>query len=169
MKAVLRTRRPLDEEGASMAEFVIVIFPFLALLLGIMQLGMASMARLSVSYAAFCAARAAIVVIPTSSASSSSSGVLSTLYSLVAEEQENRIGWGSNSRLDFAVSSKAGLMRNAASYAMIPSSPAIDVVSADIKRNWGPYWKAYLAHGINPASYLKSLVGDLAGLPSAML
>ncbi|MGZ3441497.1 MAG: TadE/TadG family type IV pilus assembly protein, partial [Polyangia bacterium] len=64
--AVLAVRRPraLGQSGAAAAEFVIVVIPFLLTLFGVMQMALASMARVLVSYSAFCAARAAIVFVP---------------------------------------------------------------------------------------------------------
>ena len=64
--AILAVRRPraLGQSGAAAAEFVIVVIPFLLTLFGVMQMALASMARVLVSYSAFCAARAAIVFVP---------------------------------------------------------------------------------------------------------
>jgi hypothetical protein len=47
-----------------MAEFVIVIIPFLLLLFGVIQLSLIGVAKNAVKYAASCAARAAVVVLP---------------------------------------------------------------------------------------------------------
>ena len=49
-----------DQTGAAAAEFVITVMPFFFLLFGVMQMALVSMAKVSVGYAAFCAARAAV-------------------------------------------------------------------------------------------------------------
>src|SRR5438094_9354537 len=56
-----RRRQRLGESGAAMVEFVIAGPPFLLCLLALFQLALCSFARLMVSHAAFCAARAAVV------------------------------------------------------------------------------------------------------------
>src|SRR5439155_14029716 len=64
--AVLAIRKPreLGQSGAAAAEFVIIVIPFMLMLTALMQLALASLARVLVSYAAFAAARAAIVIVP---------------------------------------------------------------------------------------------------------
>jgi hypothetical protein len=167
--AILAVRRPkaLGESGAVMAEFVIVCIPFFLMFFGLMQMALASLARVLVSYAAFAAARAAIVVIPMAGPDASSVG--GAVSSTANNEQANKIGYGANTRTDFAISNKAALIRNAAAYAMIPASPSIDTVVSDTMNNWGNYFAGRLLHGLDPSKYLGSLVSDLAGVPSAML
>jgi len=161
--AVLAVRRPraLGQSGAAAAEFVIVVIPFLLTLFGLMQMALASMARVLVSYSAFCAARAAIVFVP----AEPKSGGLSTgsplpLPVATLNEDANTIGKGNDSLTDFTTSSKAALLRNAASYALIPSSPAIDVVVADTANNWGQYWVDRVGHGLSPLDWVKNNVSD---------
>jgi hypothetical protein len=170
--AVLAVRRPraLGQSGAAAAEFMIVIIPFLLTLFGVMQMALASMARVLVSYSAFCAARAAIVFVP----AEPKSGGLSTgspipLPVATLNEEAGTIGKGNDTLTDFTTSSKAALIRNAASYALIPSSPAIDVVVADTAANWGSYWVNRAGHGLSPLDWLKSTVGDLKDYPSKVV
>ncbi|HEX6836444.1 MAG TPA: TadE family protein [Polyangia bacterium] len=170
--AVLAVKKPraLGESGAAATEFVIVIIPFLLTLFGVMQMAMASMARVLVSYSAFCAARAAIVFVP----AEPQSGGLSTgspipLPVATLNEGANQIGKGNNTLTDFTTSSKAALIRNAASYALIPSSPAIDVVVQQAAANWGSYWVNRVSHGLSPLDWLKSTVGDLSNYPSQVV
>jgi hypothetical protein len=170
--AVLAVRRPraLGQSGAAAAEFVIVIIPFLLTLFGVMQMALASMARVLVSYSAFCAARAAIVFVP----ADPKSGGLSTgsplpLPVATLNEGAGSIGTGGNTLTDFTTSAKAALIRNAASYALIPSSPAIDVVVKDAVTNWPSYWVNRVGHGLSPLDWLKSTVGDIpANLQSSL-
>jgi hypothetical protein len=63
----MRRRFSRQRRGAVLAEFLIALGPFLLLFLGVLQLGLISLAKLSVRYAASCAARAAIVVRPAQS------------------------------------------------------------------------------------------------------
>ncbi|HEY2747580.1 MAG TPA: TadE family protein, partial [Polyangia bacterium] len=170
--AVLAVRRPraLGQSGAAATEFVIVVIPFLLTLFGVMQMAMASMARVLVSYSAFCAARAAIVFVPADPKSGGLSGS-SPLPLPVAtlNEDAGTVGKGSNTLTDLTTSSKAALMRNAASYALIPSSPAIDVVVADSVANWPSYLQNRLTNGLSPIDWLKSTVGDLSSYPSSLV
>jgi len=157
-------RRQLGESGAVMAEFVIVVIPFFLMFFGLMQMALASLARVLVSYAAFCAARAAIVIVPMGGAEVGTVGGSGS-----SSEQANQIGSGSNDRKDFSDSSKkAGLIRNAAAYAMIPASPAIDTVVSDVIRNFPGYLANRLIHGIDPRQFLNSL-GNLAGVAPGTL
>jgi len=167
--AILAVRRPraMGQSGAAYAEFVIVVIPFLLMFFGLMQMAMASMARVLVSYSAFTAARAAIVIVPMEPAEVST--VKGAASSTINDEQANKIGYGANTRTDFGISKKASLIRNAAAYAMIPASPSIDVVVKDVMNNWSGYLTNRLLKGLNPLDYLKNTLGDLAGVPSAML
>ncbi len=159
-------RRQLGESGAVMAEFVIVVIPFFLMFFGLMQMALASLARVLVSYAAFCAARAAIVIVPMGGSEVAAVGGASSSSS---DEAPNQIGSGSNDRKDFSSSNKkAGLIRNAAAYAMIPASPAIDTVISDVVRNFPGYLANRLLHGIDPRQYLGSL-GSIPGVSPAML
>lgn len=170
--AILAVRRPraLGQSGAAAAEFVIVVIPFLLTLFGVMQMALASMARVLVSYSAFCAARAAIVFVPAEPKGGGVSGS-SPLPLPVAtlSEDANTIGKGGNTLTDFTTSGKAALIRNAASFALIPSSPAIDVVVADTAANWGPYIANRVTHGLSPLDWLKSTVGDLKDYPQQVV
>lgn len=170
--AVTAVQRPreLGQSGAAATEFVIVVIPFLLTMFGVMQMAMASMARVLVSYSAFCAARAAIVFVP----AEPQKGGLSTnspvpLPVATLNEDANQIGKGNNTLTDFTTSSKAALIRNAASYAMIPSSPAIDVVVAEAAGNWSDYLTNRLTNGLSPLDYLKSTLNDLSGYPQTLL
>jgi hypothetical protein len=170
--AVLAVRRPraLGQSGAAAAEFVIVVIPFLLTLFGVMQMALASMARVLVSYSAFCAARAAIVFVP----AEPKGGGLSTgsplpLPVATLNEDAGTIGKGRDNLTDFTTSGKAALIRNAASYALIPSSPAIDVVVKDTVTNWPTYWVNRVGHGLSPIDWVKSTVGDLSGYPSEVV
>jgi hypothetical protein len=167
--AVLAVRKPkqLGESGAVAAEFVIVVIPFLLMLTALMQLSLASMARVLVSYSAFCAARAAMVFVPMKP--EEVEGVGNKVGQAFTSEMENNVGYGANTRTDFAISHKAYLIRNAAAYALIPTSPSIDVVAADIANNWAGYIEQRLQNGLNPLDYLSSMLGDLAGVPAAVL
>jgi hypothetical protein len=167
--AILAVRRPraLGQSGAAYAEFVIVVIPFLLMFFGLMQMALASMARVLVSYSAFTAARAAIVIVPMEPAEVSS--LKGAASSTINDEQPNKIGYGADTRTDFAISKKASLIRNAAAYAMIPASPSIDVVVKDVMNNWSGYLANRLLKGLNPIDYLKGVLGDVAGVPSAML
>src|SRR5258706_10596930 len=49
------------------------------------------------------------------------------------------------------------------------ASPSIDVLVADIAQNWAPYLENRLLHGLNPVDFLKSMLGDLTNVPSALL
>jgi len=167
--AVLAVRRPkqLGESGAAAAEFVIVVIPFMLMLTALMQLALASMGRVLVSYAAFCAARAAMVFVPMKP--EEVEGIGNKAGQPVTQEMENKVGYGANTRTDFAISHKAALIRNAAAYALIPTSPSIDVVAADIANNWAGYIEQRLQNGLDPLTYLGSMLGDLAGVPAAIL
>lgn len=170
--ATLAVRRPraLGESGAAATEFVIVVIPFLLTLFGVMQMAMASMARVLVSYSAFCAARAAIVFVPAEPKSGGlSTGVPLPLPVATLNEGAGNIGTGGDTLTDFTTSAKAALIRNAASYALIPSSPSIDVVVSDAAKNWPQYWVNRVGHGLSPLDWLKSTVGDLpANLQSSL-
>jgi Flp pilus assembly protein TadG len=165
--AVLAARRPreLGQSGAAAAEFVIVVIPFLLMLTGLMQLSLASLGRVLVSYSAFCAARAAIVVVPEKIENAQNAG---PLKDAVANEAENAVGYGQNTRTDFAVSKKASLIRNAAAYPLIAASPSIDVVIADTVNNFPAYLANRLKHGLDFGDYLKTIFGDLSGLPDKL-
>jgi hypothetical protein len=154
-------RRTMSESGAAAAEFVIVIIPFLLLLFGVMQLALASLARLLVSYSAFCAARAAVVFVP-----ASSDELGGTAPSGAAREAKNQVGAGGDQRTDFAGSAKTTLLRNAAAYALIPASPSIDIVAEDIGRGWPAYLAERIAHGY-PGPALPPPLGALAGAVAA--
>lgn len=170
--AVLAVRRPraLGQSGAAAAEFVIVVIPFLLTLFGVMQMAMASMARVLVSYSAFCAARAAIVFVPAEPKGGGvSSGSPIPLPVATLSEEAGTIGKGNNTLTDFTTSSKAALIRNAASYALIPSSPAIDVVVKDTASNWPSYWANRVDHGLSPIDWVKSTLGDLKDYPSQVV
>ena len=170
--ATLAVRRPraLGESGAAATEFVIVVIPFLLTLFGVMQMAMASMARVLVSYSAFCAARAAIVFVPAEpKGGGASTGSPLPLPVATLSEEAGTIGKGNDSLTDFTTSSKAALLRNAASYALIPSSPSIDVVVADTAANWGSYWVNRVSHGLSPLDYLKSTINDLKDYPSQVV
>jgi hypothetical protein len=170
--AVLAVRRPraLGQSGAAAAEFVIVIIPFLLTLFGVMQMALASMARVLVSYSAFCAARAAIVFVPAEPKSGgASTGSPLPLPVATLNEEAGTIGKGNDNLTDFTTSSKAALIRNAASYALIPSSPAIDVVVKDTVTNWPSYWVNRVGHGLSPLDYVKSTVNDLKDYPSQVV
>jgi hypothetical protein len=170
--AVLAVRRPraLGQSGAAATEFVIVVIPFLLTLFGVMQMALASMARVLVSYSAFCAARAAIVFVPAEPKSSGLSGH-SPLPLPVAtlNEEAGTIGKGGDTLTDFTTSGKAALIRNAASYALIPSSPAIDVVVKDTAMNWPSYWTNRIANGLSPLDWVKSTINDLKDYPSQVV
>lgn len=167
--AVLAARRPrqLGQSGAAAAEFVIVVIPFLLMLTALMQLSLASMARVLVSYSAFAAARAAIVIVPM--APEEASGFVGKTGSLLNDEQANQIGHGANTRTDFAISSKAALLRNAAAYPLIPASPSIDIVVEDTMNNWGSYLANRLKYGLDPRKYLEQILGDVSAIPEALL
>ena len=169
--AVLAVRKPkqLGESGAAAAEFVITVIPFMLMLTALMQLALASMGRVLVSYAAFCAARAAVVFVPMKPEEVEGASASSKLGQAFTEEMANHIGYGANSRTDFAISHKAALVRNAAAYALIATSPSIDVVASDIANNWEQYLIERLKHGLDPLKYLQSLLGDIAGLPGPLL
>ncbi len=170
--AVLAVRRPraLGQSGAAAAEFVIVIIPFLLTLFGVMQMALASMARVLVSYSAFCAARAAIVFVPAEpKGGGASTGSPIPLPVATLNEDAGTIGKGNDTLTDFTTSGKAALIRNAASYALIPSSPAIDVVVQDSAANWPQYWVNRVGHGLSPIDWVKSTVGDLSDYPSAVV
>ncbi|HEX8950921.1 MAG TPA: TadE family protein [Polyangia bacterium] len=170
--AVLAVRRPraLGQSGAAAAEFVIVVIPFLLTLFGVMQMALASMARVLVSYSAFCAARAAIVFVPAEPKGGGvSTGSPIPLPVATLSEEAGTIGKGNDSLTDFATSGKAALLRNAASYALIPSSPAIDVVVKDTVTNWPSYWVNRVGHGLSPLDWLKSTVSDLSSYPSTVV
>jgi hypothetical protein len=162
--AALAVSRPstMGQSGAAAAEFVIVVIPFLLLLFGIMQLALASLARVLVSYSAFCAARAAVVFVPEDSGSSSSGSA--------AGDGANQVGSGSNPRSDFSSSAKMGLLRNAAAYALIPASPSIDVVVQEAARSWPSYYTERLQNGLGPLDFLRSRLGKggIDGLPPAV-
>ena len=102
--AVLAVRKPkeLGQSGAAAAEFVIVVIPFMLMLTGLMQLALASMGRVLVSYAAFCAARAAIVIVPMAPAEVQGMGA--KLDQAFTDELRNKVGYGANTRTDFAIS-----------------------------------------------------------------
>ena len=159
--AVLAVRRPraMGESGSAFGEFVIVIIPFLFTLTALMQLALASLARVLVSYAAFAAARAAIVIVPLGS------GDLSPLASKFAGENRNMIGPGSDQRLDYMVSGKAGFIRNAAAYVMIPASPSIDIVVEDTAHNWGNYWQNRVQAGVSPLDVVVDGLGQILRMP----
>jgi TadE-like protein len=167
--AILAARRPraLGQSGAAAAEFVIVVIPFMLMLTALMQLALASLARVLVSYAAFAAARAAIVVVPMEP--KDVDGWKAKVGSAFTQEQENKVGYGSNTRTDFAISTKSAMIRNAASYALIPSSPSVDTVIGDTANNWAAYLEQRAKAGLNPMDYLKSVLGDLSAFPSAIL
>ena len=167
--AILAVRRPkqLGESGAAAAEFVITVIPFMLMLTALMQLALASMGRVLVSYAAFCAARAAMVFVPMDSGQASQVGGSGS--SNGGGENANSIGTGGNTLSDFTSSHKATLMRNAAAYALIAASPSIDVVAGDIANNWQSYLQQRLAHGLDPLTYLKNVLGDTSGIPSGLL
>ena len=170
--AVLAARRPraLGQSGAAAAEFVIVVIPFLLTLFGVMQMALASMARVLVSYSAFCAARAAIVFVPAEPKGGGlSTGSPVALPVATLSEEAGSVGKGGNTLTDFTTSGKAALMRNAASYALIPSSPAIDVVVKDAVTNWPSYWVNRVGHGLSPIDWIKSTVGDLADYPAQVV
>ena len=109
-----RSWRPgllLDDRGAVATEFVIIIIPFLLLLFGIMQLALASVARILVGHAAFTAARAAIVVLPEED---------------YEGEAVNALGTGSSDvEADFGSSKKLSDIRRAAAITLAPISPSI--------------------------------------------
>jgi hypothetical protein len=136
--AVLAVRRPraLGQSGAASAEFVIVIIPFLLMLFGLMQLSLASLARVLVSYSAFCAARAAIVVVPAPSEDGS--------------EGAGIIGEGKNAMGDFGSSKKVALLRHAAAYPMIPASPSIDSILLDTVEHFPDYLNQRMHDGWVP-------------------
>ncbi|MDB4966328.1 MAG: hypothetical protein JWN44_2017 [Myxococcales bacterium] len=170
--AVTSVRRPkaMGQSGAAAAEFVIVVIPFLLTLFGLMQMALASMARVLVSYSAFCAARAAIVFVPAEpKGGGASTGSPIPLPIATLNEDAGSIGKGGDTLTDFTTSGKAALIRNAASYAMIPSSPAIDVVVKDTVTNWGPYWANRVQHGLSPLDWIKSTVGDLSSYPQEVV
>jgi hypothetical protein len=165
---VISVRKPkaLGQEGAAAAEFVIVVIPFMLMLTALMQLALASMGRVLVSYAAFTAARAAAVIVPMEP--KDVEGLAAKAGQAFTDELENNVGYGANTRTDFAISTKASLIRNAASYALIPASPAIDVVVSDTMNNWSDYLANRLKNGLNPLDYLKSLIGDFGAIPAAI-
>ncbi len=170
--AVLAVRRPraLGQSGAAAAEFVIVVIPFLLTLFGVMQMALASMARVLVSYSAFCAARAAIVFVPADpKTGGASTGSPIPLPVATLNESAGSIGKGNNTLTDFTTSAKAALIRNAASYALIPSSPAIDVVVRDTVSNWPSYWVNRVSHGLSPIDWIKSTANDLKDYPSSVV
>lgn len=99
-----------DDRGAVSTEFVIIIIPFLLLLFGIMQLALASVARILVGHAAFTAARAAIVVLPDEA---------------YEGEAINSLGAGSSDvESDFGSSKKLSDIRRAAAITLAPVSPS---------------------------------------------
>jgi hypothetical protein len=166
--AVLAIKRPqkLGQSGAAAAEFVIVVIPFMLMLTALMQLALASLARVLVSYAAFAAARAAIVIVP---ADPSSLPGNQNANDSGPKDGANSLGTASNVRTDFAISQKAAMIRNAASFAMIPASPSIDVVVADTMNNWPQYIAARATHGLSPLNYLKGILGDTPAIAQSVL
>jgi TadE-like protein len=60
----VRKRARRRERGVVSVEFLIASAPFFVVLMGVMQYALASVARVSVEYAAFSAARAAVVWLP---------------------------------------------------------------------------------------------------------
>jgi hypothetical protein len=159
--------KELGQSGAVAAEFVIVVIPFLLMLFALMQLSLASLARVLVSYSAFCAARAAIVILPMEPQEVADNWK-SKLSGTVAEKA-NEIGLGQNTRTDFAQSQKAALLRNAAAYALIPASPSVDTVVGDMVHNWPAYLESRLKNGLNPVDYLKGVLGDVSGVPQTLV
>lgn len=120
-RACRQGRMRLDQSGAAMAEFAIAVVPFFLLLFGLIQLALASMARVLVSYSAFCAARAAVVLVPArleSSQSAAGEGFVA--------EAANQVGAGSRQLNDSRRSGKLARIREAASYALVPASPPLD-------------------------------------------
>lgn len=87
-RAVKRARRrlgELGERGSIMSEFVLTIMWFLFLFTGLLQIALASMAVLSVRYAAFCAARAAIVFDPDEAATDRAERIRkAAVYAMIA-------------------------------------------------------------------------------------
>ena len=116
-------RQGLGQAGAASTEFIIVVIPFFLMTFGLMQVALASMARLLVNYSAFCAARAAMVVIP----------------SEIGDEKANMIGTGSNKKDDISGSQKMSLIRNAAAYPLIAASPSIDNYLSDMAQGYESY------------------------------
>jgi TadE-like protein len=167
--AVLTVRRPqaLGQSGAVATEFVIVVIPFLLTLFGVMQMAMASMARVLVSYSAFSAARAAIVFVPADPKQVDSFG--GQLKQSATTELAGNVGAGSNTRTDFTISRKAALLRNAAAYSLIAASPAIDTVVQDTINNWPAYWAGRVAHGLSPLDWIKATGADLSAYPQAVV
>ncbi len=163
----LRQPRPLGQSGAAMAEFVIVIIPFLLMLFALMQLSLAALARVLVAYAAFCAARAAIVFVPMSGGQVSSVATIPGEAS--SNEATNALGTGSDSLNDLGSSKKAELIRNAAAYAMIPASPPIDTFLGDAAATWASYLGQRLAAGADPTNYLNQTISGLPSLPPTIV
>lgn len=144
-RRALRRPRALGESGAAAAEFAIICIPFLVTLFSLMQLGLASMARVLVSYAAYTAARAAIVVVPEA----------------YPGEPANRVGLGVNNLLDYPTSYKAALLRHAAAYPLIPVSPAIDTLVRDAVDNWDAFQSTNPASGAQIADLAIEVTADI--------
>jgi hypothetical protein len=167
----VRRRRALDQSGAAAAEFVITVIPFMLMLLGIMQMALISMARVLVGYSAFCAARAAIVYIPIKPDEAKSLG--GWIAQAFTSELQNRVGFGSDSRFDLDRSNflggKMSRIRNAAVYALIPASPAIDVFAEDAAAGWNDYIKNKQGKGMSWDTFGQAFLDDLKNVPKGII
>jgi hypothetical protein len=151
-----------------MAEFVIVVVPFFVLLFGLMQLALASVARVLVTYAAFAAARAAIVILP------QPAWVPDTPLRRGFVEAPGQIGHGRDAPNDFVASTKLAAVRDAAMFPLTASSPPADslVRAAPELRDQLAAVSARMLVGAR-ASYRPAIAGSLdaaaGGAPDGQL
>jgi hypothetical protein len=106
-----------NRTGSVYIEFIIVIIPFLALFLGLTQLGLLMAADLLVKHAAAKAARAAIVIFPDDAQNTGYNGV-----------PVNQIGSGDSGLSAYKHAKSGGryeTVRTAAEYVLAPLSPPI--------------------------------------------
>jgi hypothetical protein len=97
----MKRRVQRHDRGVAATEFVIVVIPFMMLLMAVIQLSLASFAKVLVSHAAYAAARAAIVVVPATDSGSANQ---------VSDDKRSQI-------------------QKAAAFAMVAASPASTVLS----------------------------------------
>ena len=169
--AVLAVRRPraMGQSGAAAAEFVIVVIPFLLMLFGVMQLALASMARVLVSYSAFCAARAAIVFVPAEPKGGGFVGIAAAAAGgdAVRRAGHHRQGQQHAHRLHHLAEGGAHSQRG-----LLRAHPG---VAGDRRRRrrlggeLGAYMQNRITHGLSPLDWLKSTVGDLKDYPQQVV
>ncbi len=80
----MRRRRRRRQRGVAITEFVIVLVPFWLLISMVMQLGLASLARVTVEYAARVAVRAAVVEAPRAKSPQGGDVQTAAAYPLIA-------------------------------------------------------------------------------------